>query len=484
MVDSLDLDVTANGYPKDRAMLVTFQGSHGFGIEKINKTMDYQYYSWFGYKLTSTGLTNDQAKLYTAINAIAPLGATPTIDGLTLAQEDYAGALDPANVYDAQFYLEDGEPVQRQTIYFLITDGVANSGLYDNFPAGTKPIDEALLRPIDRSRSYTWVYESIGKTYFETYWNDPGTTETAYTYKNASGQDEFYRTFTDELGKVWFLKNPETTSPDPYMMYILTSSGTIAMSAYTYDPWEHYTLMMESMKIKAQELKTTGGLPNLSGEPMADATFVSAYWEDLPRFVAGNLRGITYRPTVRPLVTDAMREMASSDDLYISHNEGADFAEFQQNLIEGFIQSQNVNGRFFITLDPNVSFIEDSIVLYHLGDGGTETEIELEYILDADKRVLTISLEKLPKGRYRIDYRMVEGSYLKDSYFPVEEIKIMCDGGDITLDTESGVLKQIDGFEHPPCEIVPTPTVPPTLPDTGFPSGASCPSSPTDLACP
>lgn len=471
MVNLLDLGVTANGYPKDRAMLVTYQGSHGFGISQLSGAMTYQYYNWFGYKITSTGLTNDKAKLDAAINAISPLGATPTIDGLVRAQTDYANALDPNNVYDAQLYFEDGQQVRRRTVYFLITDGVANSGIYSNFPAGTKPIAESLLRPIDANRSYTWVYENIGKAYFELYWQPENSELSTYTYKNAANQDEFYRTFTDEFNNVFYIKDPATTSIEPYFMYIKAPNGNIVFDTYTYDPWEHYTLMMESLEVKAQELKTTGGLPYLQGEPMADAYFVSAYWEDLIRFVSGKLRGITYRPTVRPVVTNAMKRMATQDNFYVSHTEGADFAEFQENLMEAFKLSQHIRGNLYITLDPNVTFIEDSINFYAV-EAGSETKIDLASVLDAEKQMLTITLDTLPKGEYRFEYQLLESSYLKEPYYPVTEIKIICDDGNCIVRPETGILQQVDGFDYPPCEVDPP------LPDTGFPVDKEVPILP------
>lgn len=475
MFGSLDLGLTANGYPKDRAMLVTYQGSTGFGITRENGDIEYQYYDWFGYKLTNTPLTTDLTVLNAAVDAISPLGATPTIDGLALAEKIYTESLGSTNPYDSAYYLEDNIETHRDTIYFLITDGVANSGKMSNFPPGTEPIPTDNTAHLDRG--YTWVYEDKARTYFERYWNDENTTVSTYTYTNADGIQVPYRTFTDENGKTWYIKNPaEPTSLLPFFMYELVSGPdgpVVDFSAYTYDPWEDYVRMMGSVVAKAAEMKATGGVPEQMGGQLSDATFVSAYWEDIKRFIAGNLNGITYRPYVQPVVQTAMKEMASQDNYFISHNEGADFAEFQTNLLEGLRLVTNIDGTVTFKLASYATFVEPEFKVYHVVDGA-EREVNPPVSFDAASQTVTITMDDLPKGHYRYEYVINEDPSPSNTYYPVTNVTVTAEkSGNLAIDIASGLLASVAGYNLESCvpytpEEQPTPTPTPEIPDRGF----------------
>lgn len=455
MFGSLDLGLTANGYPKDRAMLVTYQGSTGFGITRENGNIDYQYYDWFGYKLTNTPLTTDLAVLNAAVDAISPVGATPTIDGLALAEKIYTESLSPTNVYDAANYLENNIETHRETIYFLITDGVANSGKMSNFPPGTEPIPTTNTAHLDRG--YTWVYEDKARDYFERYWNDANTTVSTFTYTNGSGVQVPYRTFTDENGATWFLKNPnEPTSQLPFFMYKLNNAGTgVEFSAYTYDPWEAYIRMMASVVAKADQMKATAGVPKQMGGQLSDATFVSAYWEDIKRFIAGNLNGITYRPYVQPVVQTAMKEMASQEDYFISHNEGANFTEFQANLLEGLQKVTNIDGTVTFKLAPYATFITPEFKVYQV-EGGVETEVDPPVSFDAASQTATVTMDDMPKGHYRYTYAIKEEPSPSNTYYPLTNVTVTAErSGNLEVDIASGLLGSVSGYDHPGCEAFP-----------------------------
>ncbi|MDI9498840.1 MAG: vWA domain-containing protein [Bacillota bacterium] len=463
MLATLDLGTSDAGYPKDRAMLVTYQGSHGFGITDRDESFRYQdYSSWFGYQITSTPLTSDLTVLEAAVAAIQPKGATPTIDGLVRAQTEYRDALAADRPYDAKQYLENDTRAHRQTIYYLITDGVANSGYYANFPEGTKPVDFVPSGAADRA--WTWVYEEQAYEYFKRYWEDDfeppvGVVDSEYEYQH-EGETIKYRTFVDESDKRLYLRDPDRQGSGMYerfQMYEEKAGGLIDECSICYEPWEHYALMMQSLEAKAGELKLTGGVPDSAGGAPGDALFISAYWEDIRRFVPGHLRGATYRPHVRPVVTAAMRNMASSGEYYISHNEGADFGEFQANLLAAFKRAvMECSGGVQIQLDPEVSFNPATIRLSRLVDEAWQpVGSGYDTLLSEDLGTLDLTFRSLPRGRYRIDYELLEDSYRQFEYRPVIAVKAATIGSDPTQLT-GDALGTVSGNDNTDCLLTPT----------------------------
>lgn len=440
MVGELELGSESNGYPRDRAMLVTFQGSEGFGVtfdvSQDRLHFDYQGAS-FGYKITSTPLTGDQAVLNAAIDAISTLGATPTIDGMVRAQAAYTQALAPAlNPYDRTYYLSNGEPRTRQTVYFLITDGVANSGLYDNFPAGYKPVDQV---PPGTSgtpsvpnalRAWTWVYESQGQYYFRQYW-DPSESQPSGFYYNVGAEQKEFHTFVDGLNIRYYLMDPNGPYPsDPYVgpffFYVTGGAGIPVFESVTFDPWEDYERMLLATKAKAAEMKAAGGLPSSAAEATGPAWFVSAYWDDVNRFISAKRRGITYMDEMRPQIRLDMTTMATDENWFVSNDEGEGIAAFQAGLTEAFhsVLTAQLLGSLKIGLDSRVTAVAGSPVLRRQDAGGVMTEIPLQDRLVSGKGGLSVNLDGLPEGQYEFGFQLTEDAYIGEDYAPVSLVRL------------------------------------------------------------
>ncbi|SDB91948.1 isopeptide-forming domain-containing fimbrial protein [Shouchella lonarensis] len=98
-------------YPESRVQLTTFRGAKG------NKTADgnVQEIDWSYNVHTAQPLTSDFAQAKAAVNAFEIGSATPTASGLKEALESYES--------------NKGDIQDRQTVFVLITDGVANTRL-------------------------------------------------------------------------------------------------------------------------------------------------------------------------------------------------------------------------------------------------------------------------------------------------------------------------------------------------------------------
>lgn len=480
MVGNLDLGTEANGYPKDRAMVVTFQGSHGFGISFNDRPMAFEdYHNYFGYKITSTPLTTDASVLNTAIDGIKPLGATPTIDGMARAQEDYTSAISGDNPYDNTFYTNNGEVRQRQTIYFLITDGVANSGYYENFPEGHKPVDQQPVPANDHP--WTWVYEEMGRHYFQLYWNDPNTTVSEYTYNYADTdgnvKTENYRTFTDALGKQYYLMNPDIPMPTnyhagPLFMYEKNNMGNIVMSSVTYDPWEHFPKMVAATVAKADEMKTLGGLPVDENQTTGPAWFVAAYWEDMNRFISGKLNGMMYVSQVQPVVYQGMNQMATDPDWFVKHEEGEDVSDFHEKLVNAFhdVMLEQQKGNLSIKLDPRVMADSSQQSLRYIKEDGTWENIDITDRLTQEGDDIYLSLDALPGGDYQFRFKMTEEEYIDKDYAPMKEVLVeqIHSNGEpvgVKLNEAKGNVPVIEANPNADCAKKSNPQVTPAEPE-------------------
>ena len=135
IIDGLNMDTDIDGVsPRDRVMLVRFQGSEGAvqgnssydGNASISNQNDY-------YLVESSSLFTDKTAAKGAIANITDInGGTPTVDGMAEAQTAYEDEVSGNQEYNKSEYQVSGETRRRKTVYMLVTDGMANSATYNN----------------------------------------------------------------------------------------------------------------------------------------------------------------------------------------------------------------------------------------------------------------------------------------------------------------------------------------------------------------
>ena len=159
MVNSLNMgkDVD-NSSPKDRAMIVTYQGVEGRAVvgtitneTKVNYTDYNQYDTNYTFRTQSSGLQSEYAPLLSKIDEYYQKGqtdgGTPTVDGLVVAEAAYSDAITiPYYKYnDSKYKVTPAsggaqQSRQRKSVYILITDGAANTASWNNLPVAARQV--------------------------------------------------------------------------------------------------------------------------------------------------------------------------------------------------------------------------------------------------------------------------------------------------------------------------------------------------------
>lgn len=231
MVGSLNMGTDIDGTsPKDRVMIVAYQGTQGRARRSSRTNIRYST-DGYAYNIRNSSLATNAATINNWVNSYynsaTTDGGTPTVDGMVEARARYAAATPSSINYNKSSYKVNGFERQRKTVYILITDGAANTAKWSNLPS--------------MARSELNI-----STYY-----DPD----AYGYQNIS-----------------YIWSDASQYPDGAIYY---NNG--------YDRTEAYKPMLTAMGVLADGMRTNGGIAG------SEASFVSAFWEDLTS--SGRLNG-------------------------------------------------------------------------------------------------------------------------------------------------------------------------------------------------
>lgn len=373
IIASLNMGTDVDGVsPRDRAMIVTYQGDSG--LATILGTGYAMYNNSSGdFTIRSTNLTSQPSELNAFIdenfrsNSSKIHGQAPTIDGMVAARDLYLeNTSQEGAVYNRTSYtVNDGDTSlqrTRKTIYVLITDGAANTAKWNNIPSAAQAeLDiTSTWFPSDPLRSYLWT-----------------------TYRDRPFSFPFYR-------------NPNRV-----------------------ERYEAISPMLTGMGIIAEGLRTSGGLFGETGRE--GATFVSVLSADtsmLSSSYAGY--GDGWGNSILPLVEAKMLEMTGGDPrLYASGT--MDFEEFGNNIINAFkMVTSDVIDR--VKIESSTGTIPQEFKLYKKNDVGNYELVppragEQSSVSDND---IIVDMQSLGADNYKIVYKLSEDQFRSESYRPVQ----------------------------------------------------------------
>ena len=456
-----DIDGTS---PKDRLMFVGYQGSEGMvnlnssGVPQID-SYNYGYSSSGGsYKVSATNLYTNKTDVTNYINAnytsSKTAGGTPTIDGLRLAQTAYQTATSSTAGFNNTKYTVNSQERTRETIYLLITDGVANTAKYNNLPLATRSMlnfyGGASTPYIPGSTTSKWAsksgyyYSSNGGWYYN-YGSLQISDVDPSLAKDANGNYWY--------GGYWYGSNYYLGTSRYYPGNVNISynwsdrrntDGIIVDSQYEYRR-ESYKTMLNGMGIIAGEIKADGGLDK------GDAKFVTSFWEDVNELAAYD--GAAYGNAwynMRTNVLSGMQNMASPG-MFATASE---ITTFTQKLVDTFREAnaakiQEIEITFAKGVQPNIKDIK------LIGPDGKPVTLAAGDV-KVDGADLIINMQNRPAGKYTVEYKATELEYMPNTYQAIVDTVFRFDSVEYKLSETSNAELQkltIEGNPKTDCDI-------------------------------
>lgn len=426
MIGSLNMGKDEAGYPKDRAMIVTFQEFSGYRGEVGEDSLEISYQSSEDYKVEKrTSLLSDKETLTSWVDANFVAGetngGTPTVDGVALAQRSYEEEIQGGEVYNRASYKVNGKDRKRKTVYILITDGAANVATWNDL-------------------------SEDGKTAL-------GVTDYEVTHYRKGG---YYYDYSD----VALLWTDESKRPDGAYYNVGSYSRT-----------EAYGAMLDSLKEQADTLRAAGGPMDSSGSGRTQATVVTAFWEDQQR-LAGTTGGYgTNWAGMAPKIKNALLNMADNNPWYFATS-NTNIHDFTEKLIRSFKKAATA---IFdqVSVEAPRGLTGSGIALYEkIGNTGNDNydyrEVPLSggSVLSGEKMIVDMSNQTV--GSYKILYKMSELEFKPEGYVP-SFIKMVFEDKEVDIGTEEGDPNGgfIPGNPRTDCEITLNKKVS-LLPDPGL----------------
>ncbi|WP_425538766.1 SpaA isopeptide-forming pilin-related protein [Microaceticoccus formicicus] len=443
MVNSLNFGTDIDGSPKDRAMIVTYQGSQGgafisgSGTATYNTGSNYDY----GYKIQDTGLSTNAKEITdwvtTNYTSTKVAGATPTVDGMVEAKKRYEAATpNTANYNKATYKVTNGTTTydrQRKTVYILITDGAANTAKWNNLPTESqnllnissayKPGATGNVIPGTNYVRYDNVDYKYGRYYeiYNGYYYGPYTgyyKPSGYTYSSTpvgtqgpSGSG-YYAVPTGGT-TYWFTDYTTYKGGDANLSYVWSDERENPDGAFYYPNYlrtEAYKVMLDAQKRLASGIRTTGGVGQSA------ATFVSAFWED--RTSSGRIDGTNggygsgYDTYMKPKIDAALLDMAGgNNDFFIT---SSNIQDFTSRLTKAFKKAaasvlDNVTIASTLGVDTNASNYTLQRKDATATGGWVTVKPGAQTVTDPQK--LYLDFEDMKPGSYKITYHMSESEY-------------------------------------------------------------------------
>ena len=408
IISSLNMGVDIdNSSPKDRVMVVGYRGVDAYADVldttvvkgKTTYTKDMVTYQNKGtpeYTILRSNLQSVKGTIDTWVRQnYVPTrtnGGTPTTDGMVVAQRDYKTATSGGEVYNQSEYLINGSPRHRKTIYLLITDGASNGAKWNNLSAEVKmDLNVHISGPgIYNSKAYDDFDSSPGgnsvtgssptKTYL---WRDKRQNTGAIPYYGSPGQILWY----------------ESLMP-----------------------------MLKSMGEEAEKIKVNGGIGN------SNATFVSAFWEDIDRLGSETHGyGNYWENSVRNPILQKLKEMAHDNPDYFATS-NTDINDFSEKLVKAF-KTASTPIKDQIKISTKIDISPNDYTLYKKQPNGSYIKIDAsEDDLTTDNQLL-IDMGNKEKGTYKITYKMSEKKYQSEDYKPVS-LDFIFEGNSYSIGTE------------------------------------------------
>lgn len=407
MIDSLNMGIEPNGYPKDRAMVVTYRDGEMEGVIDYDDK-HFQPIEFLGgnsyYQIDESGLTTNKEALkswvshkYVQDNCEA---GTPTVDGMAEAISRYKKAV-PAEAapYNAPSYKSGGEDRSRKTIYVLITDGAANTAKWKNLTDDAK---DELLGHHNKELNYTYAY-GYNQNYADT--------SLLWRYDRRRGDGDFY-----------------------YGGF---------MQSEAYEP------MLTGMKGLAAQMREEGGIGN------SEATVVTAFWEDmnLLDYNKGiNRIGFSNWSAMSKKIKKAMLDMTGGrQELFATSS--TNIEDFSKKLIDSFKKvSSDVFDQVNITAVSGLSGVEFTLekrgaVGYYGVTPGPGTT--------ASGEKLVADMTGMEPGSYRLRYKLKENEFKSAAYTPATIKMVFENGQEVEIareadDPNRGVIQKNDRTD---CDI-------------------------------
>lgn len=399
IIDNLNMGYETNDgvdYPKDRVMLTHFRGLHyhidhrynvwgNGGIEPYLTWRDYSYYGNYrvGSVYDRNGTTSTMFSNKT--DAKREIGAyysqsqtdsgTPTVDGLVEAQNRYQALTPDSMPYNAPTYEVGGEGRKRETVYLLITDGVANVAKWSNL---SDAVRSALI-----------------PTYRNTYY-DP-------RYYNSV--DDYYNSF----GAVRWLSYAKrgTTDVGPFQANEDTAF------------YEHAPIMT-ALREEGSKMRNSGGVAG------GAAKVVTAFWEDRGTLIGDY--GASWLGYMRQSVEDTLKDMSGNNsDNYVTNNDSVgagNLDAFARDLVASLrvVETPVVDQ---VNMQATLGTTMKTFEIYkgQRQTGGnvvynTEPEDIGNVGLDTGTNIVAI-MENMEPAPYKIVYTMSEEAFMAEDYKPV-----------------------------------------------------------------
>lgn len=354
IVGSLNMGTDVDGVsPKDRAMIVSYQGHNRWGRINRNGNLYMTLREDGGYAIRTSGLATNKSVIDSWVNqnyrASVTDGATPTIDGMQEARNRYAAATPASREFNKASYKVNGQDRNRKTVYILITDGAANTARWDYLSNNAKAV-----------LNLGWGSATPGGAYY---------VYDSYVWTDARNEP----------------------------------NGSFYSSQYYIARTEAYEAMLVGMEDIAAGMRGNGGVGG------SGASFVSAFWEDRPSlstYSGGYGQG--WNTTMFPIIVESLREMTgNNDDFFVTSN--TNIQDFSNKLIKAF-KSASGELEDQINIKSLKGTLPKSFDLYKK-TGNDYIKVESNGNSGINDQTAHINMENMEAGSYKIVYKLEETEF-------------------------------------------------------------------------
>ncbi|WP_165958691.1 SpaA isopeptide-forming pilin-related protein [Macrococcoides bohemicum] len=289
----------------DRTMITTFQGVKNNNFQNPPGT-NYYTSAINDFKITtnSSKLTSDITSVKSFVNAVVPKGGTPTPSGVTQALNDYKSVA--------------GAATGRQTVFVLITDGVAN----------VSPVTQSIEKSNIGEQAYIDNFKSVS-TVVGQYWDaNLGVYYTQYRwarYNATTGAFVRYEFVRDYPGAVNDTFYDVASQSWPKILYYETS--------------QDWKARLTDLNNSLTSVKTT----------YPDAELVVGFLEDRDPFSNMDQYGPLYESTMRPQIITGLQNAATDPSYFINTGDSTAFVNQLSRAINDAVQSVESTGTFTLT---------------------------------------------------------------------------------------------------------------------------------------
>ncbi|WP_277602621.1 DUF7507 domain-containing protein [Macrococcus armenti] len=289
----------------DRTMVTTFQGVKD-NIYQAPVGTNYYAYTEGNYKITtnSSKLTSDITSVKNFVNSVTPGGGTPTPSGVTQALNDYKSVA--------------GTATDRQTVFVLITDGVANVNPKTQNLEKNATLEQAY---IDKFKSVSTFVGQYYDSYVGQYYNQ---------YRWAR-----YDAVTGAFVRYEYINDYPSTANDTFYNAATQSWENI----YLYETSQDWKARLNDLTAAVTNVKTT--YPN--------AEMVVGFLENRSTFSNMDQYGPLYESTMRPQIQTALKSYVTDPSYYINTGDANAFVSSLSAAISNAVSSVSSTGSFTLT---------------------------------------------------------------------------------------------------------------------------------------